>query len=193
MFPRAEQLPQRPLLDVVQEPEAGGHDQGDPDQHGDGKEGVLCQCGEVGVQGADGGTAGVDQADAVDDLLHTQGSDEGLDLQVADHQTVAQTHDGADGNDQNEHHGGGQGGHIGVELAGSAFGLRKNAGQTCGKTSQTASGQVVTGGDQTAGNAQSDDVADGHVLEQVDHVRAREEVGMQCKWFKVFFMRVCQI
>ena len=34
----------------------------------------------------DGGTAGVDQADTVDHLLHTQGSDEGLDLQVADHE-----------------------------------------------------------------------------------------------------------
>ena len=84
----------------------------------------------------------------------------------------------ADGNDQNEHHGGGQGGHIGVELAGSAFGLRKNAGKAGGKTSQTACGQVVTGGDQTAGNAQRDDVADGHVLEQVDHVGAGEEVGV---------------
>ena len=49
-----------------------------------------------------GGTAGVDQADTVDHLLHTQGSDEGLDLQVADHEAVAQTHDGADGNDQNK-------------------------------------------------------------------------------------------
>ena len=46
------------------------------------------------------------------------------------------------------------------------------------QNSQTASGQVVTGGDQTAGNAQSDDVADGHVLEQVDHVGAGEEVGV---------------
>ena len=163
---------------VIQEPEADSHDQGEPDQHGDGKEGVLCQCGEVGVQGADGGTAGVHKADTVDHLLHTQGSNEGLHLQVADHQAVAQTHDGADGNDQNEHQRGGDGGHIGVELAGSAFGLRKNAGKAGGKTSQTASGQIVTGGDQAAGNAQRDDVADGHILEQVNHVGAGEEVGV---------------
>ena len=160
---------------VVQEPEARGHDQSDPDQHGHTDDGVGGQRGEVFVQRADGGTASVHQTDTVDYLLHAQSCNKGLHLQVADHQTIAQTHDGADGNDQNEHHGGGQGGHIGVELAGSAFGLRKNAGQTCGKTSQTASGQVVTGGDQTAGNAQSDD---GHVLEQVDHVGAGEEVGV---------------
>ena len=35
---------------------------------------------------ADGGTAGVHKADTVDHLLHTQGSNEGLHLQVADHQ-----------------------------------------------------------------------------------------------------------
>ena len=163
---------------IVQEPEADSHDQGDPDQHGDGEEGVLCQCGEVGVQRADGGTAGVHQADTVDHLLHTQGSNEGLHLQVADHQTIAQADDGADSNDQNEYQRGGDGGHVGVELAGSAFGLRKDAGQAGGKTGQTASRQVVTGGDQAAGNAQRNDVADGHVLEQVDHVGAGEEVGV---------------
>ena len=98
---------------VVQEPEAGSHDQGDPDQDRDADDGVRGQRGEVLVQGADGGTAGIDQADAVDDLLHTQGSDEGLDLQVADDQTVAQTHDGADGDDQDEDRPGGQGGQVG--------------------------------------------------------------------------------
>ena len=64
--------------------------------------GVGGQRGEVLVQGADGGTAGVDQADTVDDLLHTQGCDKGLDFQVADDQAVGQTHNGADGDDQNE-------------------------------------------------------------------------------------------
>ena len=155
---------------VVQEPEARGHDQSDPDQHGDADDGVGGQGGEVLVQGANGGTAGVHQADTVDHLLHAQGCDEGLHLQVADHQTVAQTDDGADGDDQDEHHRGGQGVHVGVELTGCALGLRKDAGQAGGKTSQTACGQVVAGGDQTAGDAQRDDVADGHVLEQVDQV-----------------------
>ena len=84
----------------------------------------------------------------------------------------------ADGNDQNKHHRGGQGRHICIEFTGSTFGLCKDAGQTCCKTSQTACGQVVAGGDQAAGNAQRDDVADGHVLEQVDHVGAGEEVGV---------------
>ncbi len=163
---------------VVQEPEAHSHDQGDPDQHGDLQDGVGGQRGKVLVQGADGGTAGVDQADTVDDLLHTQGSDKGLDLQVRNDQTVAQTHDGADGNDQNEHHRGGQSGHVGVELTGSALGLRKDAGQAGSKTSQTACGQVVAGGDQTAGDAQRDDVADGHVLEQVDQVCRCKKVRM---------------
>ena len=74
---------------VVQEPEADSHDQGDPDQHGNLQDGVGGQRGKVLVQGADGGTAGVDQADTVDNLLHTQGSDKGLDLQVRNDQTVA--------------------------------------------------------------------------------------------------------
>ena len=66
----------------------------------------------------------------------------------------------------------------GVELAGSALGLRKDAGQAGSKTSQTACGQVVAGGDQTAGDAQRDDVADGHVLEQVDQVCRCKKVRM---------------
>ena len=77
---------------------------------------------------------------------------------------------------QDEDHGGGQSGHIGVELAGSALGLGEDAGQTGGKTSQTACGQVVTGGDQTAGNAQSDDVADRDVLEPVSYTHLTKTI-----------------
>ena len=74
---------------VVQEPEAARHDEGDDDQHRDTEDGIRSQRGEVLVQGADGGTAGVDQADTVDHLLHTQGCDKGLDFQVTDDQPLA--------------------------------------------------------------------------------------------------------
>src|SRR5699024_8106562 len=101
---------------------ANGHDQGDPDQQGDSQEVVDGDGGEALVQRADGGTAGVDQADTVDHLLHAQSCDEGLHPQEGDHQAVAQADDGADGDDQNEHQPGGQGGHIRIELAGGTGG-----------------------------------------------------------------------
>ena len=163
---------------VVQEPEENGHDDGDPDQDGDAEEVVDGDGGEARVQGADGGTAGVDQADTVHHLLHAQGGDEGLHPQVRDDQAVAQADHRADGHDQQEDHDGGQGGQAGIELVGRIRVLRKDAGQAGGKASQTAGRQVVAGGDQTARDAQRDDVADGHVFEQVDDVGRAEEVGM---------------
>ena len=163
---------------VVQEPEEDGHNDGDPQQDGHAEEVVDGDGGEAGVQRADGGTAGVDQADTVDHLLHTQSGDEGLHPQVRDDQAVAQADHRADGHDQQEDHDGGHGGQAGIELVGGVRVLRKDAGQAGGETGQTAGRQIVAGGDQTARDAQRDDVADGHVFEQVDDVGRAEEVGM---------------
>ena len=160
---------------VVQEPEADGHNHGDQNQHGDAQDVLGGNAGEVTAQAADGVGAGVNQADAVNNLLHTQGGDEGLHLQVADHQAVHQAEDGADGDDDGKDGEQGQLRHIGVETAGVASLLGQNGGQAGGEASHTAGAQVVAGGDQAAGNAQRDDVADGDVLQGVDQVAGAEE------------------
>src|SRR5699024_5649021 len=110
--------------------------------------------------------------------LHAQSGDEGLHPQVGDDQAVAQADHGADGHDQDKDHDGGHGGQAGIELVGGVRVLRKDAGQAGGETGQTAGRQVVAGGDQAAGDAQGDDVADRNVLQQVDDVGQAEEVGV---------------
>ena len=131
---------------------------------------------EALLEAADGLCVGDDKAKAVDDGLGAQGGDEGRNLQDRDDGAVEKAQRRADDhNDQqhNEHiH---FGDHL-PKLAGVVTFLDQDTGKAGGKTNLTAGGQVRALGDQTAGDTERNEEADGSVAHEVAEVFPGEEV-----------------
>ena len=170
---------------VVEEPHEQAHQQCGEQQIGqeaavaaqDAAEEVAAGQGPVALlEAADGLVAGDDLADAVDQGLHTQGGDEGGNLQKGDDAAVHRAEAGHDGQGDQQGH---EPGHVGhpVKHPGAVIqGLLHHGGKAGGQTHLAARRQVRALGDQAPGHAAGDDEPGGHVGDQVAHVVSAEEV-----------------
>ena len=172
---------------IVQEPEEDADDQCKDGQERDGAQRAAGNGQVALLVTAHGLVVRDDGAQAVNDGLHTQRSDERRNLQECDNAAVDGTEAGHDCHDDDEGHGPRNIGQPRQHAGRVVNALQQHGGEAGGQADLAAGGQVSALGNQASRNAAGDDETRGDVQQQVFAVclgkevlgRAADEEGQQ--------------